>query len=441
MTIQPLTPAPAPAGAGGSAATAGSGDGADFPDLLTALLGTMVTPPAVAPQAQHAEAGAGSASALIALLGGASLPGDGAGSEPVEPGTEAPDTDATGAGSTSTTALFALLGLQTVAPVPGGGTVPDATVPAADAGAAEATGASPLLAGLLGAGSTAGPAGPAAPGAATSGLVASVPRDLAGTPTEPGMQAPETVPTDSGGTGTEADAIDSVRPPLLGAGPEPSRSTTTAAPRAEREPLLLAMTGTAGAASDPATAPAATSATTAATTAAVPPPVPAPPAASGGVPATALHPASQQVLERISHLPQQDGTHRLTIKLQPEALGEVRVVLSLRHGEVQVRITAGEAAAQALGQDSPELRRLLEQAGMGEARIAVRESGGSFLADTTYGGTADRHDGSPAGRHDQLPARTPGSHQATEGTIRSSATTPDPVQADPPRAAGLDLTI
>ncbi|MFL6024303.1 MAG: flagellar hook-length control protein FliK [Marmoricola sp.] len=68
-----------------------------------------------------------------------------------------------------------------------------------------------------------------------------------------------------------------------------------------------------------------------------------------------------------------NGTHRITMKLQPEALGEVRVVLTLRAGAVHVRLAAGDEAKAALLEGSPELKQLLERAGATETRIVVRD--------------------------------------------------------------------
>ncbi len=100
-----------------------------------------------------------------------------------------------------------------------------------------------------------------------------------------------------------------------------------------------------------------------------------------------------------------DGTHRITLKLAPEALGEVRVVLTLRGGEVQVRVSGSEAAQRALSHGSAELHRLLESAGARRTEIAVGQhvttssSADLRIADTRpMEFNADHtHDG--AGRH------------------------------------------
>ena len=48
-----------------------------------------------------------------------------------------------------------------------------------------------------------------------------------------------------------------------------------------------------------------------------------------------------------------EGVHRVTLQLNPRALGDVRVVLTMRHGDVHVRLAAGPEARAALGQSPP----------------------------------------------------------------------------------------
>ena len=72
-----------------------------------------------------------------------------------------------------------------------------------------------------------------------------------------------------------------------------------------------------------------------------------------------------------------DGTRRITIKLSPEALGDVRVVLTVRHGDVHVRMTGSEQAQQALRSGAPELHRLLDLAGASSTSVVVGDQGTS----------------------------------------------------------------
>ncbi|RNL80242.1 flagellar hook-length control protein FliK [Nocardioides marmorisolisilvae] len=88
-----------------------------------------------------------------------------------------------------------------------------------------------------------------------------------------------------------------------------------------------------------------------------------------------------QVFDRITGLTSAgNGTHRITMKLQPEALGEVRVVLTVRDGAVHVRLAAGQEARAALLEGSPELKQLLERAGATDAKVVVRELPTSAVA-------------------------------------------------------------
>ncbi len=78
-----------------------------------------------------------------------------------------------------------------------------------------------------------------------------------------------------------------------------------------------------------------------------------------------------------------NGTHRITLTLQPEQLGEVRVTLVVRDGAVHVRLAGAEGADgaavhRALAGEAPELQRILERTGA-EARVTVRDPFASLL--------------------------------------------------------------
>jgi hypothetical protein len=170
-----------------------------------------------------------------------------------------------------------------------------------------------------------------------------------------------------------------------------------------------------------------------------------------------------QVVPEVTRLVSRgNGVHRLTMRLQPEALGEVRVTLTVRDGAVQVRLTGGDEAARALAEGAPELRRVLEATGAGEARVVVRDLAGqpattpsgtahtgtqtgaqSSTADLSYGaqngaGGDSSSTGGDAGQQGQH-ARTRGGAGATEGlTDGATALRPDPVSA---ARQGIDLTM
>jgi hypothetical protein len=144
------------------------------------------------------------------------------------------------------------------------------------------------------------------------------------------------------------------------------------------------------------------------------------------------------------------------MRLQPEALGEVRVTLTVRDGAVQVQLTGGDDAARALAEGAPELRRVLEMAGATEARVVVRDLAGQPAAtgtslgtqtgtqagttDSSYAGTGGDtpSTGGDAGQQDQH-ARTRGGAGARDGlTDGATVLRPDPVTA---ARQGIDLTM
>jgi hypothetical protein len=149
-----------------------------------------------------------------------------------------------------------------------------------------------------------------------------------------------------------------------------------------------------------------------------------------------------------------NGVHRLTMRLQPEALGEVRVTLTVRDGAVQVHLTGGEDAARALAEGAPELRRVLELAGAGEARVVVRDlagqqagghgqpAAGGNAQQASYGADGDTPSpGTPGGGTGQQGhhARTRGGAAATDGlTDGATPLRPDPVSG---ARQGIDLTM
>jgi hypothetical protein len=146
-----------------------------------------------------------------------------------------------------------------------------------------------------------------------------------------------------------------------------------------------------------------------------------------------------------------NGSHRLTLRLDPGSLGEVRVQMTVRGGVVRVSLSAAHEAHDALTGGSPELRRLLELTGATDVRVTVRHSDdpavptgpgtGPGAGSPAAGGS---HSGSPSGHpagHPDSHARTRGSTTATDGNRDA----PSPARPDEPvrstRPAGLDLTM
>ncbi len=103
---------------------------------------------------------------------------------------------------------------------------------------------------------------------------------------------------------------------------------------------------------------------------------------------SAPHSVVSQVIPEITRLVSDgEGVHRVTLQLNPRALGEVRVVLTIRQGEVHVRLAAGEEARNALASSSSELSRALHQIGLDEHRITLIDLQGA--AATRSGSTSD----------------------------------------------------
>jgi hypothetical protein len=108
------------------------------------------------------------------------------------------------------------------------------------------------------------------------------------------------------------------------------------------------------------------------------------------------NPVTDQVFGQVTRLVSRgDGMHRLTLRLHPADLGEVKVVMTVKDGVVDVTLSAGAAAREALRDGSPQLRSLLELAGATTGQLVVRElaSTGSLAA------SANPQTGNPSGQH------------------------------------------
>lgn len=152
------------------------------------------------------------------------------------------------------------------------------------------------------------------------------------------------------------------------------------------------------------------------------------------------------------------GPQRVTIKLNPEALGEVRVVLTSRGGQLEVSLAAGSEARAALTDGASELHRLLDMVGRGDSRIVVRDLLGAMPgttvsqpAATTSGsgvptdlaGGAGNGTGRPGGETatgEQSRNNANGSNNATDGT--PAPTNPSRLTESDTRAhTGLDVSM
>lgn len=226
----------------------------------------------------------------------------------------------------------------------------------------------------------------------------------------------------------------------------------------------VSTTGTRPEAAAPAPAAAAAPAAPTATPASLTPVAQvAAPAAPAPVPTAAAHlsPVAQQVFPEVVRVAGNgEGTHRVTLRLQPEFLGEVRVVLTSRKGELQVSLSAGPEARHALTQGSHELRRLLESIGSPDARIvirdlptatatnvAVRDTGAatqpttSVRTDVQTDLTGGSNTGRSAGDAPDRQAHQHGSSTAMDGTPDATAPSRRTESVTRARAAGLDVTM
>ncbi|MCW2848612.1 MAG: flagellar hook-length control protein FliK [Marmoricola sp.] len=133
----------------------------------------------------------------------------------------------------------------------------------------------------------------------------------------------------------------------------------------------------------------------------VTPPAPATPVATPAAdprPAAA-HPVAAQVIPEVTKLfSTGEGVHRVTLELNPRALGEVRVVLTVRHGDVHVRLAAGSEAREALALSSGDLNRALEHIGVKDHRLTLAE-----LPGVNPGAATQTHSDTTESRQQQAP--------------------------------------
>ncbi|MDQ6523496.1 flagellar hook-length control protein FliK [Nocardioides sp. LHD-245] len=310
------------------------------------------------------------------------------------------------------------------------------------------------------------PATPAtAPLPATAGALAAIPAAApvvgavlapAGDPGRPDLPTPTaTRPATPNSPGAPVAAEPTVLPGRPAAAVRAPLPEDPAPARLDARPAATDPTA-ASAPADPTTAPAVGS--TAST---------APPATAAGPRPTVERAVVQQVFPEVTRLvtstpTDRPGTHRITLTLQPEHLGEVRVTLVVKDGAVQVRLAgaagdpAGSAAVhRALSSGIPELQRLLERSGATEARVLVRDpfapitaappapattsaattgqpGPGAFTADARGDGgdgaaTGDRSSGHPGqrgGRHPGAAVPEPVAVPTAGSTIPTRPTTP-----------------
>lgn len=165
------------------------------------------------------------------------------------------------------------------------------------------------------------------------------------------------------------------------------------------------------------------------------------------------------------------GTQRVIVKLHPESMGEVRVVLSTHRGELRVSLSAEGSTRGALLDGAPELRRMLAAVGSADARIVVRDHAPTAGAPATStatstgtdahgNGTGSAYAGQPGGAaggaaggasdgtadgtgrdHPGQQTPAPGRTTATDGTPDATNPSRQTQSVTRSRAAGVDVTM
>ncbi|HET7690393.1 MAG TPA: flagellar hook-length control protein FliK [Nocardioidaceae bacterium] len=165
----------------------------------------------------------------------------------------------------------------------------------------------------------------------------------------------------------------------------------------------------------------------------------------------ATGPVARQTFPEVTRLMSRgDGTHRITLHLRPEGLGEVRVVLTMKEGKVDVRMTSSTEARHSLSSDLPELHRLLAAAGATETSVSVRDAqqlvsssweAGRSTAASSQDLLGEAGTGQPRHHENPQQAGTSADHIATDGA-RDRARASGPIDpATGTRTAGLDVTV
>lgn len=356
-------------------------------------------------------------------------------------------------------------GAVPVPPLPGESGVPSSggpvDPPATESAVAVATAALAAVP-VDGSGTAAGPA-PTAPPAAASGPLAAAPtaqptnpiQSLTAQPTNP-IQSPTAQPTVPVPAPTAAapDRATAAGPHAAATGqpgaPTPSAPAATAdvtmptGPTPQAPPPQSPAPSAPGPASAPtAPAPMSPAPMTPAPTAPAVGSAVATPATVHGVSTDGLAagPADltrQQVAQAVATLTRRgDGEHRMTIRLDPEELGQLEVVVRSHRGGVDVTMAAARPeVVSSLLDASAELRRLLEDKGVAARDLDVRDLD---QGSDRHGRSADDHrgghrDNGSAGTHARLALDLP-----VPSGHRPGGATPDPDHAG--ALTGVDLHL
>lgn len=302
-----------------------------------------------------------------------------------------------------------------------------------------------------GSGTAAGPA-PTAPPAAASGPLAAAPTAQ---PTNP-IQSPTAQPTVPVPAPTAAapDRATAAGPHAAATGqpgaPTPSAPAATADVTMPTGPTPQAPPPQSPAPSAAGPAPMPTASTSMSPAPMTPTPT-APAAGSAAATPATVHGVStdglatgpadltrQQVAQAVATLTRRgDGEHRMTIRLDPEELGQLEVVVRSHRGGVDVTMAAARPeVVSSLLDASAELRRLLEDKGVAARDLDVRDLD---QGSDRHGRSADDHrgghrDNGSAGTHARLALDLP-----VPSGHRPGGATPDPDHAG--ALTGVDLHL
>ncbi|GAA2735683.1 hypothetical protein GCM10009867_18580 [Pedococcus aerophilus] len=146
-------------------------------------------------------------------------------------------------------------------------------------------------------------------------------------------------------------------------------------------------------------------------------------------------PPQTQVLNAMSPMfTAPDGTHQVTVHLEPENLGKVRVQLTLSGGEVALHLVAADAATrETLRQGLPELRAQLEQTGLRTAGMDVQSGSPDLFGQAGAGsGTGAGSGAAPRAGHGAIPG-----HRGAD----TGPATPNPTSRSLPSDVALDVRM
>jgi len=144
--------------------------------------------------------------------------------------------------------------------------------------------------------------------------------------------------------------------------------------------------------------------------------------ASSPAPGAPPTPAEQLAEVVVPYNRRPDGSYHITLKLQPEGLGDVHVAIHIQAGTIQLQIQAqGGATRDLLRQNMDDLRRQLEASGFASAQCEVGGGGGRPTGSPLPGGAQHAVPQAP-----DAGSETAADALALVGPSASTPTTPAP---------------